>query len=293
MPVYLQPGVYVEDTEPGIEPTAGAVPSIDAVTLGALAAELRRAIRIHVPNWTDSNESDPGITLVEVFAFLAESLLFRSDQIPERGRPAARRAAAALAALGHDRAACSESLKRPLFFAGRLLDAATLTAEQEYHREKLRRHDRALLGYGVVSGLAVRVEPAAGSGGSHVVIEPGYAIDPNGEEVSIPCVARVPPLVQSDTAFVTLRFWEHPCPLTAATDGLPSGMPAIEEACVIGVNPEVIAPAFAFGASGQVGGPLASRSKLRDTAGVTEQAVSARTKSDRRFALSSKPRPSK
>jgi hypothetical protein len=245
MPVYLQPGVYLEDTEPGIEPTAGAVPSIDAVTLGALAAELRRAIRIHVPNWTDSNESDPGITLVEVFAFLAESLLFRSDQIPERGRPAARRAAAALAALGHDRAACSESLKRPLFFAGRLLDAATLTAEQEYHREKLRRHDRALLGYGVVSGLAVRVEEATGGGAAHVVIEPGYAIDRNGEEVSIPRAARVPTPPLGETAFVTLRYWELPCPLTA-TGGLPSGMPTIEEACVLGVNSEAIAPAFAL-----------------------------------------------
>jgi hypothetical protein len=246
MPEYLHPGVYVEETKPGVEPIAGvATSSIDAATLGALAIELRRAMRTHVPNWTDSNESDPGITLVEVSAFLAESLLFRVDQIPERVRDAAWRAAAALAALGHDRAAYGESLKRPLFFAGRLLDAATLTAEQDYHREKLRRHNRAVLGYGVVSGLAVRVEPAAGSGGSHVVIEPGYAIDRNGEEISIPCVARIPPLAQGDTAFVTLRFWEHPCPLAAAPGGLPSGM-TLEEACVIGVNPEVIAPAFAL-----------------------------------------------
>jgi hypothetical protein len=246
MPEYLHPGVYVEDTQPGAKSIAGVATSIDAATLGALAVELRRAMQTHVPNWTDSNESDPGITLLEVSAFLAESLLFRADQIPARGRAAAWRAAAALAALTHDRAALGESLKRPLFFAGRLLDAATLTAEQDYHREKLRRHNRAVLGYGVVSGLAVRVEPAAGSGGSHVVIEPGYAIDRNGEEISIPCVARVPPLAQGDIAFVTLRFWENPCPLTAATDGLPSGMPAIEEACVIGVNPEVKAPAFAL-----------------------------------------------
>lgn len=246
MPEYLYPGVYLEETEPGVKAIAGVATSIDGATLGALAVDLRRAMRTHVPNWTDSNDSDPGVTLVEVIAFLAESLLFRADQIPERGRAAAWRAAAALAALGHDRAACGQSLKRPLFFAGRLLDAATLTAEQDYHREKLRRHNRAVLGYGIVSGLAVRVEPGACAGGSHVVIEPGYAIDRNGEEVSIPCVARVQPPAQGDTAFVTLRFWEHPCPRTAATGGLPSGMPAMEEACVIGVNPEVIAPALAL-----------------------------------------------
>ena len=246
MPEYLHPGVYVEETQTGVKPIAGVTTSIDDGTLRALAAEFRRAMRTHLPTWTDSNESDPGITLVELFAFLSESLLFRANQIPERGRAAVWRAAAALGALGHEQAACGESLKRPVFFAGRLLDAETLTAEQDYHREKLRRHNRAGLGYGIVSGLAVRVEPAEGDRGSYVVIEPGYAIDRNGEEISIPCVARVQPPAQGNTAFVTLRFWEHPCPLTDATGGLPSGMSAIEEACVIGISPEVVVPALAI-----------------------------------------------
>jgi quinol-cytochrome oxidoreductase complex cytochrome b subunit len=29
-----------------------------------------------VPDWTDFNESDPGITLLELFAWLASALLF-------------------------------------------------------------------------------------------------------------------------------------------------------------------------------------------------------------------------
>ena len=33
--------------------------------------------------WTDVNDSDPGITLVQVFAWLAEMLLYRMGQVPE------------------------------------------------------------------------------------------------------------------------------------------------------------------------------------------------------------------
>jgi hypothetical protein len=39
------------------------------------------ALRIPVcnPDWTDHNASEPGITLIEVFAFMAENLLYRSN----------------------------------------------------------------------------------------------------------------------------------------------------------------------------------------------------------------------
>jgi hypothetical protein len=36
------------------------------------------------PEWTNLNESDPGVTLIEAFAFLTENLLYRRNQIPER-----------------------------------------------------------------------------------------------------------------------------------------------------------------------------------------------------------------
>ena len=38
------------------------------------------------PDWTDFNQSDPGVTLVELFAFLGESLLYRANLVPERNR---------------------------------------------------------------------------------------------------------------------------------------------------------------------------------------------------------------
>jgi hypothetical protein len=41
---------------------------------------------VHNPEWTNFNKSDPGVTLVEVFAFLTENLLYRANQVPERNR---------------------------------------------------------------------------------------------------------------------------------------------------------------------------------------------------------------
>src|SRR5262249_59262182 len=38
---------------------------------------------VYTPEWTDHNASDPGITLIELFAFLGENLLFRFNQVPE------------------------------------------------------------------------------------------------------------------------------------------------------------------------------------------------------------------
>ena len=38
------------------------------------------------PAWTDENASDPGITLLELFAFLTEQLIYRANRTPERHR---------------------------------------------------------------------------------------------------------------------------------------------------------------------------------------------------------------
>src|SRR5438105_6924789 len=43
-------------------------------------------IPVHTPLWTNFNESDPGITLVRLFAFMTENLLYRSNRIPEANR---------------------------------------------------------------------------------------------------------------------------------------------------------------------------------------------------------------
>jgi hypothetical protein len=138
-----------------------------------------------------------------------------------------------------------EPLQRPRYFAGQLLDAATLSAEQDYHREMRRRHNRALLGSGVVSGLGVQIEPA-GSGGGRVVVEPGYAIDGLGEEVAVPRGAMLSVPRQGDCAYVTVRFWEHAVSATPTPADRYAAMSMIEEACVVAVSPDAVAPAVAL-----------------------------------------------
>ncbi len=58
-------------------------PIIDDRSYQQLRDELVRRIPIYTPEWTDYNASDPGITLIELFSFLGENLLFRFNQIPE------------------------------------------------------------------------------------------------------------------------------------------------------------------------------------------------------------------
>src|SRR5262249_2242241 len=41
---------------------------------------------VHTPEWTNLNRSDPGVTLIEVFAFLTQTLLYGANQIPAGNR---------------------------------------------------------------------------------------------------------------------------------------------------------------------------------------------------------------
>src|SRR3989442_188107 len=43
-------------------------------------------IPVHTPEWTNFNASDPGITLLELFASIADPIYYRLDLIPERVR---------------------------------------------------------------------------------------------------------------------------------------------------------------------------------------------------------------
>jgi len=61
-------------------------PILDDRSWQQLRDELVRRIPVYTPEWTDHNPSDPGITLLELFAFLGENLLFRFNQVPEATR---------------------------------------------------------------------------------------------------------------------------------------------------------------------------------------------------------------
>ena len=82
-------------------------------------------------------------------------------------------------------AICDHALERVRYFYRQLLTADDMTVEQEYFRQKLRRHNRYLHGFGVVCGLSV--EPATDA--THpwqVRVCPGYAVAPQGDEILVP-----------------------------------------------------------------------------------------------------------
>src|SRR5262249_33498825 len=60
------------------------LPNLDDRRWTDLVEEARALIPTFDPAWTDHNPSDPGITLIELFAWLAEMLIYRADRIPER-----------------------------------------------------------------------------------------------------------------------------------------------------------------------------------------------------------------
>jgi hypothetical protein len=62
------------------------IPSIDDRTFQQLLDATLARIPSHNPEWTNFNPSDPGVTILEAFAFLTETLLYRANQIPERNR---------------------------------------------------------------------------------------------------------------------------------------------------------------------------------------------------------------
>jgi hypothetical protein len=57
-------------------------PTLDDLTYADLVARARARIPALAPDWTDHNPADPGITLVELFAWLAEMLVYQADQLP-------------------------------------------------------------------------------------------------------------------------------------------------------------------------------------------------------------------
>lgn len=58
--------------------------NLDDRTFEDLYQELVRRIPTYTPEWTDYNDSDPGVTLMQLFAWLGEILVYRINQVPEK-----------------------------------------------------------------------------------------------------------------------------------------------------------------------------------------------------------------
>ncbi|MNO31362.1 hypothetical protein D3C76_213350 [compost metagenome] len=62
------------------------VPNLDDLGFNELVADAKTLIPLYDPEWTNYNPSDPGITLIELFAWFSEMVLYRIDQVTEESQ---------------------------------------------------------------------------------------------------------------------------------------------------------------------------------------------------------------
>src|SRR3990172_3600852 len=60
------------------------VPNLDDRSFQDIFNETKTRIPRYCPEWTDHNLSDPGVTLIELFAWMVDLLLYRVNRVPDR-----------------------------------------------------------------------------------------------------------------------------------------------------------------------------------------------------------------
>ncbi|MEY2563795.1 MAG: hypothetical protein QOH88_1988 [Verrucomicrobiota bacterium] len=106
-------------------------------------------------------------------------------------------------------------IKRLRYFSNQLLTAEDFNDEQTYHQHKQRLRNLLIHGYGVISGLKVSMAPGRGS----ILVTPGIAIDPAGNEIIVPDNQILALPVGLRCAILTVRYTETPTDPVPALGG--------------------------------------------------------------------------
>lgn len=59
-------------------------PQLDDRRFQDIVNEAKQLIPRYCPEWTDHNVSDPGVTLIELFAYMTDLILYRMNRVPEK-----------------------------------------------------------------------------------------------------------------------------------------------------------------------------------------------------------------
>lgn len=59
-------------------------PNLDNRDAQSIVDEAKKLITQYCPEWTDHNVSDPGIALIELFAWMTDMMIYRVNQVPEK-----------------------------------------------------------------------------------------------------------------------------------------------------------------------------------------------------------------
>jgi hypothetical protein len=195
----------------------------------ALARDARRALARSSPQWTDTDPSDPGVTLGALFAFLAEELAYRSGSLAAPTRRLAHEVALRAVALANGLSATTDpasdggGLRRVNYFDGQLLGAGDFQTEQGYLLGRLARRNRLLHGAGIVDGLAVTIDADSDPHAQRIVVAPGLAFDAFGREIGVDAPWSAPLPASADALLVRLAYRERACGAVPALPGSTAG----------------------------------------------------------------------
>src|SRR3954453_5255112 len=59
-------------------------PNLDDRRFQELVDDAKRLVQQRCPEWTDHNVSDPGVTLIELFAWMTYQVVYRLNRVPDR-----------------------------------------------------------------------------------------------------------------------------------------------------------------------------------------------------------------
>ena len=63
-------------------PLDSYIPVIDNRQYADIVAEARTRIERYTPEWTDVNDNEPGMALVQLLAWMTDLLIYRLGQVP-------------------------------------------------------------------------------------------------------------------------------------------------------------------------------------------------------------------
>lgn len=210
-----------------------------------LVSELVAAVKRFAPDWTSHSSSDPGVTLLELCAWLCDIIDYRQDRASDSKTDLLKHFIAKLSAICPGTCTTSD-LRRPRYFYGQLLTAADFQAEQDYSRKMMRRHNRCLFGTGIVTGLRVTLDSSSSTKDEPVItVAPGCAIASDGQQLSVCEALRCVLRARGPAGYVVLQYFER------AIDPVPtpSGPPEcsrIEEGVAVAFEEKLLGQGLAI-----------------------------------------------
>lgn len=210
-----------------------------------LVNALVTTVKRFAPDWTCSSSSDPGVTLLELFAWLCEAIDYRLDSAPDSKTDLLKHLIAKLSAMCPGTCTTSD-LTRPRYFSGRLLTDADFQSEQDYYRKMMWRHNRCFFGAGIVTGLRVTMDSGSSTKDEPVItVEPGCAITPDGQQLGVCKALRCVLHASGPAGYVTLQYFERAIDPVPTPSGAPE-FSRIEEGVAVAFEEKPLGQAVAI-----------------------------------------------